>query len=332
MEKCTDTQENEREIMYSSRSSNRIGKKVKQKTVIRADLLWKELLESFLYPALEIFYPELYVAVDLDKPPVPLNKELRVPGLHKANKEEKILDLLMDVPLKTGELLRILLHAEVQGSGTKEPFHVRMHNYACAITLTQKRPFAALAMRTTPQGKTEQLSYDMNCFGTRHTFMYPTVFIDQMDEQNLLARKENPVALATVCVIRMMEAKRDEEKRYQYARELLKIMKSAGYSVEKAIGLMQFIEGMTGLRTAKLKRALKNDLEQEIMEMLGEVKDMTTVQTPILKKVLQNVAKEIFKTEGKLEDARRMLSRGMGIDVIVDVTELPEETIRNLQN
>jgi hypothetical protein len=39
---------------------------------------------------------------------------LRIPGLHKANKEEKVLDLLMDVPLKKGGLLRILLHVEVR--------------------------------------------------------------------------------------------------------------------------------------------------------------------------------------------------------------------------
>jgi hypothetical protein len=132
----------------------------KKKTSIRADLLWKELLESFLYSALEIFYPELYAAVDLSQPPIFLNRELRIPGLHKANKEEKILDLLMDVPLKRGDLLRILLHVEVQGAGTQEPFHIRMHNYACAITLVQKRPFAALAIRTTPKGQAEQLVYE----------------------------------------------------------------------------------------------------------------------------------------------------------------------------
>jgi hypothetical protein len=130
----------------------------------------------------------------------------------------------------------------------------------------------------------------------------------------------------------MLKAKRDEKKRYQYAQELLKLMKSAGYSIETTIGLMQFIEGMTGLSTAKLKSALKNEMEQGIMEMLGEVKDMTTVQTPLLRKALRNVAKEIFRTEVKLEDAKEMLLRGMGIDVIAAITKLPEETIRNLQN
>jgi hypothetical protein len=129
----------------------------------------------------------------------------------------------------------------------------------------------------------------------------------------------------------MLKAKRDERKRYQNAKELLKLIKSAEYSLETSIGLMQFIEGMSGLSTAKLKGALKKDMEQEITEMLGEVTNMA-VQTPILRKILRKKAQEIFKTEGKLEDARKMLSRGMEIDVIADITELPEETIRHLQS
>ena len=153
----------------------------RQRSIVRADLLWKELLESFLYFALEIFYPRLYEVVDLSKPPSFLNKELRVPGLHKANKEQRILDLLSDLPLKAGNVVRLLLHVEVEGERgarirTKEPFYVRMCNYACAITLTQKRPFASLAIRTTPRGRSERLFYEMDCLGTRLLFEYPTVF------------------------------------------------------------------------------------------------------------------------------------------------------------
>ena len=78
-------------------------------SIVRADQLWKELLESFLYFALEIFYPQLYTVVNLGEPPLFLNKELRVPGLHKASKEHRILDILCDIPLKTGKLVRLLL-------------------------------------------------------------------------------------------------------------------------------------------------------------------------------------------------------------------------------
>jgi hypothetical protein len=308
----------------------------RKKSLVRADLFWKGLLESFLYPALEIFYPELYAAVDLEKPPIPVNRKSRVSGIHKASKGERNLNLLMDIPLKTGELLQMLLYVEVQEAGTKEPLDIQMHDSACAITLTRKRSFAALAIRTIPQRQAENLTYEMNCFGTRHTFTYPTVFIDQMDEQSLIAKKGNPVALAAVYAKWISKAKRDERKRYQYAKDLLTAMQGAEYSEDATLGLLQFIEGMAGLRTTNLKSALKSDLEQEISKMLGKGKDMKIPQTPILRKILRKKAQETFlaegKAEGKLECARRMLSRGIELEIITDVTELSEEEIRNLRD
>jgi hypothetical protein len=321
--------------MFYNRSKRWIDEE-KKKSAVRPDLLWKALLESFLYSALEIFYPELYAAIDLDEPPVPVYRELQFPGLRSADRKEKILALLMDLPLKSGEYLRILLYVETEGLGTKEPLHVQIHNYACAITLIQKRPFTVLAIRTTHQKQSEKLTYEMDRFGTRHTFSFPTVFIDQLDEQLLLAKKENPVALAIVCVLWMKKAKREERKRYLNAHALLKIMKSAEYSVDTNIELMQFIEGMANLNMPMLKNALQKDLEQDITEMFGEEKSMNTVQAPILRKILRKKAQETLRAEGKaaekIESARRMLSRGVEIDIIADITELTHDEIHHLQN
>jgi hypothetical protein len=54
-----------------------------------------------------------------------------------------------------------------------------------------------------------------------------------------------------------------------------------------------------------------------------------------LEKVLYKILKKAYRDEGraeaKLEDARRMLLRGMEVDFISDITELPEEKIRQLQ-
>ena len=111
-------------------------------STIRADLLWKELLEYFLYAALEVFHPTLYEALDQDRNPVWMNKELRVPGTGKGM---KVLDMLVKVPLKTGDLASLLLHTELQGAIRGEPFHVRMYKYGCLITLRLGRPFTALA-------------------------------------------------------------------------------------------------------------------------------------------------------------------------------------------
>ena len=121
----------------------------KKDLIIRADLIWKELLEHFLYSALEVFHPALYEALDQGRKPVFLNKELRIPGTGKGM---KIVDLLVNVPLKIGDIASLLLHTELQGAIRGEPFPVRMYKYGCLITLRLGRPFTALAIRTSPRG------------------------------------------------------------------------------------------------------------------------------------------------------------------------------------
>jgi hypothetical protein len=195
------------------------------------------------------------------------------------------------------------------------------------MTLTQKCSFAALAICTTAKSKAEEPLYEMECFGTRHFFIYPIVFLDQLNEENLLAIKGNPVALAALAVVRIAKAKKNESKRFQYIKELLEMIKAEQYSVEVNIGLGQFIEGITNLSTSHLTKEFKRILE----DLFSEVK-YVPVKTPMLKKVLSKKSYEWGKAEGKIEVARVMLARKMKLDVIADLTGLTEEDIKSLLN
>jgi hypothetical protein len=295
---------------------------------MRADLLWKELLEHFLYAALEVFHPALHKVLDRGRKPVFLNKELRVPGTVKGM---KIVDLLVNVPLKGGMSASLLLHAELQGATRGEPFPVRMYKYGCLITLRFGRPFTALAIRTTPKGTSEEVAYETECFGTRTTFSYITAYIDQMNEERLLEMTANPVALAVLAAARILKAGRSEVKRFEYGKEYLRIMKTRGYTLEERARVALFIEGITDLRTEKLIKEFDRDLSDAFDE---EGKTMTTM-TPIVKRVLRKKALEWAKAEGmyfkSLETARLMLDRDMKIDVIADLTGLSVEEVNSLR-
>ncbi|MDR1377612.1 MAG: hypothetical protein LBJ36_00965 [Synergistaceae bacterium] len=304
----------------------------KKKPVIRFDLLWKELLESFFYAALEVFYPTLYQACDHSQKPVFLNKELRIPGVRRG---QKILDLLVDVPLKTGKKICVLLHVELQGEIRGETFHVRMYKYSCLIVLRMGRPFTALAIRTTPKGKSEELRYESQCFESRNTYDYRTVFIDQMDEEHLLKMTDNPIALAVLAASRMLKAGKSEKRRFEYAREMLRLLKSRGYSLEVRHKVSQFIEGVSSLSAKKLLE----DFEKEIDEVFEEVKSMP-IKTPIVEKVLKRKSYEWGVVEGKLEGrleskketALSMLAEGMIPDLISKITGLTVREIQNLRS
>ena len=138
----------------------------------------------------------------------------------------------------------------------------------------------------------------------------------------------------------MLKAGKNENKRYEYAKELLKLMRSAGYTEETYIRLVQFIEGMSNLSTGKWVK----ELEDEIDNLLGEVEsvEMEVVRTPILRKVLRKRTYNRVKAEGiaegkadgivegKMETARRMLARGMDINAIADLTGFSKEELDTL--
>ena len=198
-------------------------------------------------------------------------------------------------------------------------------------------------MRGVPNGRgelPEALFYEMDCFGTRMLFEYPTVFIDQLDDETLLGLKENPVALATLCAKRMYKARKSESKRYEYAEELLKLMRSAGYTKDTYIRLSQFIEGLSNLSASKWVKKLEAEIGNVLEE---EVNPVDVVRTPILRKVLRRKLKECFraegraegkaegraegKAEGEMEIARRMFDRGMELAVIAELTGVSTEEL-----
>jgi hypothetical protein len=168
--------------------------------------------------------------------------------------------------------------------------------------------------------------YEDECFETRHTFTYRTVFFDQLDENLLLAMEENPVALAAVGAIRMLRADKGETQRFEYARELFRLLKDRKYSTETCIQLVQFVEGITALSTAKLLKKF----EEELDNLLEEVKPMP-VMTPVLSKVLKKKSYEWGKLEGKEETARSMLADAMSPDLIAKFTGLTVEKIETLR-
>ncbi|GHS92698.1 hypothetical protein AGMMS50276_01160 [Synergistales bacterium] len=266
----------------------------KREPAVRIDLLWKELLESFLYSALEAFYPELYKLTDTTKKPVFLNKELRIPGSRKG---QKIVDLLVDIHLKTGEIKCLLLHVEIQAKIRGESFNVRMYKYSCLIALRLSRPFVALAIRTTPKGNAEEIGYETRFLESESVYKYRTVFIDRLNEEELLNMKHNPLAISTLAAVRIAKAGRSEARRFEQAKEMIRLLKVYGFPLDVRMKVGFFIEGLANF---SLERFLKKFEEEFEISCEEGGKDMT-VTTPIVKRVLEKKARKWIRDEGKLE-------------------------------
>ena len=77
------------------------------------DSPWKDTLDEFLEPAMELFHPELFAAVDWSLGYETLDAELSE-IVREAELGPTDADRLFRVTLRTGESLRLLIHAEVQ--------------------------------------------------------------------------------------------------------------------------------------------------------------------------------------------------------------------------
>ncbi|GHT01839.1 hypothetical protein AGMMS50276_30760 [Synergistales bacterium] len=310
-------------------------KPTKRKPPLRVDLLWKELLESFLYFALEVFYPELYRLTDTTKKPVFLNKELRIPGSRKG---QKIVDLLAKIHLKTGNTTCLLLHTELQGKIQTEPFNVRMYKYSCLIALRLKEPFVALAIRVTPKGESEETVYKTKFLDSESLYKYRTVFIDKLDEESLLSMKHNPIAISTVAAMRIAKAGRSETKRFEYGREMIKLLELYGFPFEVRMRLGEFLEGIANLSIEKFLREFENELkilyEEGDEDMTTTIAEMAPITTRIFKEKIIEWSRRKGKAEGQhekaLEVARSMIARSMPRDLVSELTGLSPKEIDNL--
>ena len=146
----------------------------------RDDLLWKDLLARFFVPMLHSLLPELARDIDDKRDVVFLDKELRRLARFTRRPEggepdeNRFVDLLADVPLRSGENAWILLHVEVQGRGGNEDFPLRMHRYRGLLEGRYRRPLIALALLIEPLSKAQSSgAYRWEGYGTRVSYEFP---------------------------------------------------------------------------------------------------------------------------------------------------------------
>jgi predicted transposase/invertase (TIGR01784 family) len=141
----------------------------------------------------------------------------------------------------------------------------------------------------------------------------------------------NPLALAVVAAIRMGRAGKSEMRRFEYGREMVRILKSRGYTADVRMSVAQFIEGVAALSAAHLVEEFMKEIDE-----LYKEDEVMPISTPIVEKVLQRKSFEWGLQEGmqkgikegKEATARLMLGRNMKIDVIADLTGLTEDEVR----
>lgn len=200
--------------------------------MVNHDRLFKELLTSFFYEFLELFFPSLAALIDRCHPPVFLDKESfgELPGDSKREQ-----DLVARVRMLDGDA-SFILHTEHEAQNTGH-FPARMHMYFSRSLERYGPPIYPIAIfskrsRQPREGRYHLRFHDLDVLD----FHYMTVELADMDWRKFVDQA-NPVASALVA---RMKIKRQDRPRVKL--QCLRLLATLKLEQEKSALISRFID------------------------------------------------------------------------------------------
>jgi predicted transposase YdaD len=287
---------------------------------VHYDELWKNIIEKLFPHFLAFFMPELSADVDLSKGYEFLDKELQKIKL-RGKKGKKFTDKLVKVRLKDGTEKWLLIHVEVQGEHEAD-FGQRMFKYFYRIYDKHDIDITALAVLTYKTDQRYDFNYDV--YGTTHTYRYNTACIANFSEAELQSN-ENPFALICLAVQYGKRFGKDDDKKLNQKRLMLKMLHNRGYKKEEIMELLEFIDD-----AIHITDTMKNKIfDEEAMNLLEEYEPMAYVSG--FRQRAINEGKLQGKLEGKLEGELKGELKGLQWVLEAKFGTVPSEVQHKIQ-
>ncbi|TBV07474.1 hypothetical protein [Stutzerimonas kirkiae] len=158
------------------------------------DSPWKEALEVFFRPFLQLLFPDIDGLIDWRQPPVFLDKELQK-ITRAAEDGRRYVDKLARVKLLDGAQHWLLIHTEVQGEPERD-FAERMYRYYSGIRERYRQPVISLAVLTDSDPAFRPERFSSHLAGSGVTFSFRTCkLLDLRGDMDSLRHSDNPFAL-----------------------------------------------------------------------------------------------------------------------------------------
>lgn len=252
------------------------------------DELWKEVLEELYPDFVQFFLPDFAEAINWVRKYESLDKELRQIS-PKSEKGKRFVDKLTKVYLKDGNERWVLVHVEIQGYRDEE-FAERMFIYFYRIYDKFRQKIVSVAVFSDPEREFKPDRFSYNFFGCSLEFRYRVYKILEYSDEEL-EKSENPFALVVLAAKRNLESRKDEEKRFAFKRELMRLLLGKGYDRKKVIQIFRFLDGVLALPDEMKEQLIYEEFHRE------EVKGMPYITS----------WERIAMRKGMLENAREMV-------------------------
>ncbi|MGE0085980.1 MAG: hypothetical protein AB7S75_16350 [Desulfococcaceae bacterium] len=258
---------------------------------MKQDSPWKEALEKYFRPFMELFFPEIHDDIDWKKGYTFLDKELEK-IVRDAKAGTRRVDKLARVHLRNGKPALILIHIEIQGY-EDSGFAARMYIYNYRLFDRYRLPVVSLAVLTDTAADFKPSEYVSEYYGCSLRFAFPVIKLaDWRKKWNTLEKSSNPFAIVVMAHLKAQEfgrGKEEERKRWKFI--LIRMLYSRGYKREDILELYRFIDWLM-----VLPETLEKKLTDELTS-IEEEKKMPYITS----------AERIGRKEGRLEERRSIL-------------------------
>ena len=293
------------------------------------DRLFKELLTTFFFEFLELFFPSLATLVDRSQEPEFLDKET-----YKQSTRRR--DLVVRLRLLEGEAF-FVVHLEHEAQSTDD-FPSRFFRYFTTLWDRYKLPIYPIAVLSFPGRKLQPQSYSLEFHDlTMLHFRYRTIQLSQLNWSDFV---NNPNPLASALMARMKIRKRD---RPGVKLQCLRLLATLSLDKNKSDLIFHFVSSYLRLTPPEM-RIYKQNLEtipdqgerQAVMQYTNEWKEEGLLEG-------RQQGRQEGLQEGRQEGLEKASRRGLkcSLDIkfgqaasalIGRLPDCPLETLERLQD
>ena len=231
------------------------------------DTPWKIILDNYFEDFMAYCWPQKYTEIDWSKRCRKLDKELSQ-ITRDSTIGNRVLDKLIEIHRKDGQVACILLHLEVQGNFDSD-FAERMFIYRYRLRDLYPNPIASLAILIDKNKKWRPGIFREELWDSSLEMRFPIIkIIDYKNRQEELEASSNPFAQVILAQLTALE-KQQPNDRYNSKFALIKNLYKQKWQKSDIIKLMTFIDWVI---------ALPEELEQKCREAIHALEEENKVK------------------------------------------------------
>jgi hypothetical protein len=256
------------------------------------DGAWKEALEQYFAPFLELFFPAAFAAIDWSQPVTFRDTDLQQIAPEDQQGKGRV-DKLVQVVRRDGTSAWVLIHVEVQ-SQRETSFAERMFSYHARIFDRERLPVVSLAVLGDDDPVWHLASFGYELWGCAVELRFPTVKLLALEAARL-EQTQNPFATLTLLHRDAQETRGNPSERLRRKVARYRALLRQRYDANDVRALFRFLEQLLRLDPERALEA-RATMRQVELEETG----MDTFVTSF---------EEIGRAEGRVEGQRDLIVR-----------------------